>query len=386
MTENWSIKMKVNIELQPALKDRTGVGWYVYEVVKHLPKGKIKITGTIFNFLKRRNDTEIIKDLDINISSFYLLPYRVYLYLTKKFNIPYNYFFRPKADLYHFMGYIVPYSIKGKVILTVYDLVVELFPETMEEKNRELLRKEMQRSIKRADHIITISNSAKAELINVLGVNAENIDIISPGVDYDVFNARINDEMKRKIKQKYDLPDEYILYLGTLEPRKNISSLIKAFIKLKKEKKISEKLVIAGKKGWLFSEIFDLIKSLDLENEVILTDYVDESDKPAIYQNAKLFVFPSLYEGFGMPILEAMAAGIPVITSNTSAMPEVAGDAAILVNPLSIEEISEAMLEVMNNDKLSNELISKGFDQCKKFTWSNSANKLVEIYKKYGGK
>ena len=237
MTENWSIKMKVNIELQPALKDRTGVGWYVYEVVKHLPKGKIKITGTIFNFLKRRNDTEIIKDLDINISSFYLLPYRVYLYLTKKFNIPHNYFFRPKADLYHFMGYIVPYSIKGKVILTVYDLVVELFPETMEEKNRELLRKEMQRSIKRADHIITISNSAKAELINVLGVNAENIDIISPGVDYDVFNARINDEMKSKTKQKYDLPDEYILYLGTLEPRKNISSLIKAFIKLKKEKK-----------------------------------------------------------------------------------------------------------------------------------------------------
>lgn len=101
---------------------------------------------------------------------------------------------------------------------------------------------------------------------------------------------------------------------------------------------------------------------MDLENEVILTDYVDESDKPAIYQNAKLLVFPLLYEGFGMPILEAMAAGIPVITSNTSAMPEVAGDAAILVNPLSIEEISEAMLEVMNNDKLSNELISKGFD------------------------
>ena len=382
MTENWSIKMKVNIELQPALKDRTGVGWYVYEVVKHLPKGKIKIPGTIFNFLKRRNDTEIIKDLDINISSFYLLPYRVYLYLTKKFNIPYNYFFRPKADLYHFMGYIVPYSIKGKVILTVYDLVVELFPETMEEKNRELLRKEMQRSIKRADHIITISNSAKAELINVLGVNAENIDIISPGVDYDVFNARINDEMKSKTKQKYDLPDEYILYLGTLEPRKNISSLIKAFIKLKKEKKISEKLVIAGKKGWNYENIYKIIYENNFKDEIIFTGYVDESDKPAIYQLSKLFVFPSLYEGFGIPVLESMASGVPVIVSNTSSLPEVVGDAGILVDPQKVEDIEAAIYKVLTNEKLRTELIEKGLEQSKKFTWETSAGKLYEIYDK----
>ena len=374
--------MKVNIELQPALKDRTGVGWYVYEIVKHLPKGKIKITGTIFNFLKRRDDTEVIKGLDINISSFYLLPYRIYLFLIKTFNIPYNYFFRPKADLYHFMGYIVPYSIKGKVILTVYDLVVELFPETMEEKNRELLRKEMRRSIKRADHIITISNSAKSELVNVLGISEEKIDIISPGVDYDIFNTRVNAETKSRVKHKYSLPDEYILYLGTLEPRKNISTLIKAFIKLKKEKKITEKLVIAGKKGWNYENIYKIIYKNNFENEIIFTGYVDENEKPAIYQMSKLFVFPSLYEGFGIPVLESMASGVPVIVSNTSSLPEVVEDAGILVDPQKVEDIEISIYKVLTNEKLRTELIEKGLEQSKKFTWETSASKLYKIYDK----
>ncbi len=374
--------MKVNIELQPALKDRTGVGWYVYEIVKHLPKGKIKITGTIFNFLKRRDDTEVIKGLDINISSFYLLPYRIYLFLIKTFNIPYNYFFRPKADLYHFMGYIVPDSIKGKVILTVYDLVVELFPETMEEKNRELLRKEMRRSIKRADHIITISNSAKSELVNVLGISEEKIDIISPGVDYDIFNTRVNAETKSRVKHKYSLPDEYILYLGTLEPRKNISTLIKAFIKLKKEKKITEKLVIAGKKGWNYENIYKIIYKNNFENEIIFTGYVDENEKPAIYQMSKLFVFPSLYEGFGIPVLESMASGVPVIVSNTSSLPEVVEDAGILVDPQKVEDIEISIYKVLTNEKLRTELIEKGLEQSKKFTWETSASKLYKIYDK----
>ena len=374
--------MKVNIELQPALKDRTGVGWYVYEVVKHLPKDKIKITGTIFNFFKRRDDTEVIKDLNVSISTFYLLPYRAYLFLTKKFNIPHNYFFRPKADLYHFMGYIVPYNIKGKVILTVYDLVVELFPETMEEKNRELLRKEMHRSIKRADHIITISNSAKEELVKILGINEDKIDIVSPGVNYDIFNARINTDIKKIVKQKYNLPDEYILYLGTLEPRKNISSLIKAFINLKKEKKILEKLVIVGKKGWNYENIYKIIHDNNMEDEIIFTGYVDENEKPAIYQMSKLFVFPSLYEGFGIPVLESMASGVPVIVSNTSSLPEVVEDAAILVDPQKVKDIETSIYKVLTNKELRIELIEKGLKQSKKFTWENSANKLCEIYDK----
>ena len=378
-------KIQVAVEIQPALEDHTGVGWYLHELLNNIDRSEIEIIGNYFNFLNRHDYSKSLLNLDLKYNKLQYVPYRIYKILTEKYNVSYNLFFRKKTDIYHFTRYILPNNIKGKVILNIYDLVFEKYIETMESKNRESFKRSFYKSVKRADQIITISESSKNELVEILKVPENKIHIVQPGIDFQKFNTK-NSEITKNVILKYSLPEDYILYLGTLEPRKNISSIIRAYGSLRNSNKITEKLVIAGKKGWLFSEIFDLIKSLDLENEVILTDYVDESDKPAIYQNAKLFVFPSLYEGFGMPILEAMAAGIPVITSNTSAMPEVAGDAAILVNPLSIEEMSEAMLEVMNNDKLSNELISKGFDRCKKFTWSNSANKLVEIYKKYGGK
>ena len=378
-------KIQVAVEIQPALEDHTGVGWYLYELLNNIDRSEIEIIGNYFNFLNRHDYRKSLSNLDLKYNKLQYVPYRIYKILTEKYNVSYNLFFRKKTDVYHFTRYILPNNIKGKVILNIYDLVFEKYVETMESKNRESFKRSFYKSVKRADQIITISESSKNELVEILKVPENKIHIVQPGIDFQKFNTK-NSEVTKNVILKYSLPEDYILYLGTLEPRKNISSIIRAYGSLRNNNKITEKLVIAGKKGWLFSEIFDLIKSLDLGNEVILTDYVDESDKPAIYQNAKLFVFPSLYEGFGMPILEAMAAGIPVITSNTSAMPEVAGDAAILVNPLSIEEMSEAMLEVMNNDKLSNELISKGFDRCKKFTWSNSANKLVEIYKKYGGK
>ena len=378
-------KIQVAVEIQPALEDHTGVGWYLYELLNNIDRSEIEIIGNYFNFLNRHDYSKSLSNLDLKYNKLQYVPYRIYKILTEKYNVSYNLFFRKKTDIYHFTRYILPNNIKGKVILNIYDLVFEKYIETMESKNRESFKRSFYKSIKRADQIITISESSKNELVEILKVPENKIHIVQPGIDFQKFNKK-NSEITKSVILKYSLPEDYILYLGTLEPRKNISSIIRAYGSLRNSDKITEKLVIAGKKGWLFSEIFDLIKSLDLENEVILTDYVAEFDKPAIYQNAKLFVFPSLYEGFGMPILEAMAAGIPVITSNTSAMPEVAGDAAILVNPLSIEEISEAMLEVMNNDKLSNELISKGFDQCRKFTWSNSTNKLVKIYKKYGGK
>ena len=377
-------KIQVAVEIQPALEDHTGVGWYLHELLNNIDRSEIEIIGNYFNFLNRHDYSKSLSNLDLKYNKLQYVPYRIYKILTEKYNVSYNLFFRKKTDIYHFTRYILPNNIKGKVILNIYDLVFEKYVETMESKNRESFKRSFYKSVKRADQIITISESSKNELVEILKVPENKIHIVQPGIDFQKFNTK-NSEVTKNVILKYSLPEDYILYLGTLEPRKNISSIIRAYGSLRNNNKITEKLVIAGKKGWLFSEIFDLIKSLDLGNEVILTDYVDESDKPAIYQNAKLFVFPSLYEGFGMPILEAMAAGIPVITSNTSAMPEVVGDAAILVNPLSIEEISEAMLELMNNDKLSNELISKGFDQCKKFTWSNSANKLVEIYKKYGG-
>ena len=182
------------------------------------------------------------------------------------------------------------------------------------------------------------------------------------------------------IREKYNLPQKYILYLGTIEPRKNIERIVKAFKKYKKEVSDDLKLVIVGKKGWKYDNIMKLIESM--ETDIIITGYIDEDDKIPIYKLAQIFVFPSLYEGFGMPILEAMAAGTPVITSNISSMPEVAGEAGILVDPFNEDEIFEAYRKILSDKELRREMIQKGLEQAKKFEWKKSVEILEKIYEK----
>ena len=166
--------------------------------------------------------------------------------------------------------------------------------------------------------------------------------------------------------------------MGTIEPRKNIERIVKAFKRYKKEINDDLKLVIVGKKGWKYDNIMKLIESMG--TDIIITGYIDEEDKVPIYKLAQIFVFPSLYEGFGMPVLEAMAAGVPLITSNVSSLPEVAGDAAILVDPLSEDEIFEAYKKILSDEKLKREMVQKGLEQAKKFEWKKSVEMLEKIY------
>ena len=189
---------------------------------------------------------------------------------------------------------------------------------------------------------------------------------------------------KRRIAYKgnrYGLPEQYILCLGNLEPRKNIERLLQAYAKLLKNQSLLEyKLVLVGGKGWKYENIFKQIEQLGLSDQVVSTGYVAEEDKAAIYQMAKLFVYPSLYEGFGMPIAEAMAAGVPVITSNVSSMPEVAGDAGILIDPKNVEDITDAMQRLLLDEVLHKQCVQRGLQQCMKFTWEQSADTLVKMY------
>jgi glycosyltransferase involved in cell wall biosynthesis len=180
------------------------------------------------------------------------------------------------------------------------------------------------------------------------------------------------------IKQKYHLPDRFILFVGTLEPRKNIIRLLEAYARIKD--KLPHKLVIAGTKGWLYQPIFEAVKRLSLRNNVIFLGYVDDGNLPALYNLADLFVYPSIYEGFGLPVLEAMACGIPVITSNVSSLPEVAGDAAVLVDPYNVKELAGAMKHVLTNASLRKQVINKGFQQAKNFSWKKCARETLKVY------
>ena len=193
------------------------------------------------------------------------------------------------------------------------------------------------------------------------------MQIVTPGIDLQKYSYNYTDIELENVRKKYDLSQNYILCLGTIEPRKNIERIVKAFKNYKKEVKNDLKLVIVGNKGWKYENIMKLIESMG--TEIIITGYIDEEDKIPIYKLAQFFTFPSLYEGFGMPVLEAMASGVPVVTSNVSSLPEVAGDATILVDPLSEDEIFEAYKKILSDKKLQREMIKKGLEQAKKFQW-----------------
>ena len=368
---------KISLELQWAVGKKTGVGWYIYNIVKELSKtDKNDYIAEFINFMGR-HDVKSQIDYDIKIKQNKLLTYTMYNFLTKKMNISHNLILGTKSDIYHFFNFTIPKNIKGKVIVTIYDTVFFSAPETMGDMKA---ISEYKYAAERSDLILTISESAKSDIIKHFNVDEKKIEIVTPGIDLEKYLHNYTDIELENVRKKYKLPENYILYLGTIEPRKNIERTIKAFIKYKKEVKDDLKFVIVGGKGWKYDNIMKLIESMG--TDIILTGYIDEEDKIPIYKLAQIFAFPSLYEGFGMPVLEAMAAGVPVITSNVSSLPEVAGDAAILVNPLNEDEIFEAYKKILSDKKLQLEMIEKGLEQAKKFEWKESAKVLEQIYEK----
>lgn len=378
--------MRISLELQPCLKNKSGIGVYTYELTKRLQNyPDCQLTGDLFNFLNRNDISKDVKGLNFNKDICSLIPYRVYRKLWNFIPIQYNTLFKEERELSHFFNFIVPPRIKGKVVNTIHDLTYLLYPDTMNEENLKRISQDIDYSIKRSDKIITISKSTRQDLIDKLHIPAEKIEVIYPGVEVSQFNQVYTEEMRQVVRTRYKLPKKYMLYMGTIEPRKNIESIVEAFALFKKEE-ISNvedvKLVIAGKKGWLYESIFKCIQRLELQDEVVFTDYVDEMDKALIYQMALVFVFPSLYEGFGIPVLEAMAAGVPVITSNVSSLPEVAGDAAILVEPCDRVAIAKGMQQCIKRDKGIEELIERGYKQIRRFSWDKSAEQLHALYQR----
>lgn len=232
---------------------------------------------------------------------------------------------------------------------------------------------------KRMDTIITVSESEKNNIVRTLKIPEEKIKVIYHGLDHEKFRILADiEDIKRDLSNKYGV-GSFILQVANLFPRKNIPTLIKAFFKIKHHG-VPHKLVIVGGKRWNYEEIQKTIEELNLQKEVLLVGSVPEDDLVKFYNAADLFVLPTLHEAFGLPILEAMACGTPVITSNVYAMPEIAGDAALLVNPYNVNEIANAIYEVLTNNGLKDEMIRKGLERAKKFTWEKCAKETLKVY------
>ncbi|EKD49188.1 MAG: glycosyl transferase group 1 [uncultured bacterium] len=271
-------------------------------------------------------------------------------------------------------------SSNCKVVSTFHDLSFVFHKEFLSVKKKiwhEFVNPKKQALI--SDHIIAVSAYTANDLVSNYGTSLNKISVVYSGV-----NPVTADIVKREdyVKNKYNLPDKFILYLGTLEPRKNVSGILKAFEILCKNGRINHGLVIAGSKGWLYHELFKLAKESKFQDKIKFAGFVDDKDKLVVYALADVFVFPSFYEGFGFPPLEAMSVGTPVVTSTVSSLPEVVGDAALLVNPYNINEIAMGIDNIINDKKLRNEFIKRGWERVRKFSWRRAATETLKVFER----
>lgn len=306
----------------------------------------------------------------------------------------------------HFL--LTPVSKKTKIIVIFHDLSFIQFPEFFS-LPKLLWHKFIypKKQAQKADLIIAVSQSTKEDLIHFYKIEPEKIKFINEAVDRKFRAINKDDPKLLRVKKKYNLPDKFILYFGTIEPRKNIIGLIKAFecikqtsdwggrvqwqgfegrVRSSKEKLFdfsSLRLVIAGAKGWLYDEVSETVRNSQFKKDIIFTGFIDEEDKLYLYNLAEVFVYPSFFEGFGLPPLEAMTCSVPVIVSNKSSLPEVVAKGAIMVDPHNIDEISFAIKEVLENKDLKEHLKKQGLKQIKQFSWSKIAQEFLKVFKEY---
>jgi glycosyltransferase involved in cell wall biosynthesis len=284
---------------------------------------------------------------------------------------------RDKFDVVHattHYGTFMPCTFRN--IITVTDVSPLIYPETHGRMQVAYHRHILPLVLKRADAILTISASSKKDIVSCYRIDEDKVHVIHLGVDRRfVPGAAGGSDFNRT------LPESYILNIGTLEARKNLPRLLEAFA-IARKMGLDRKLLIGGARGWRLSNLAGIVEKYSLEKDVVFLGFVEDVDLPLLYGRADYFVYPSLYEGFGMPILESMACGTPVITSNCSSMPEVAGNAALLVDPLDVEALAARMLELSADSKLRASLRAKGIVRASQFTWENTARETMTIYER----
>lgn len=360
--------MRVGIDGR-SISIRTGIGQYTYHLMLYIPK--VDKQNEYVYFLKDEEyqlNTEMPSNVDMKIIK---MPTNI---LWEQIRLPLELKLE-EVDLIHNPMFTTPFVRGCKSIITVHDLLFLAFPGDFTVRDRLYFQILMRFAAKSADRIITVSEHSKQDIIHLLKISEDKVNVVYLGK-----SARFHpiDDCKQiwNVKHEYRIPSNFILYVGELRPRKNLSQLIKAFYKLKKAKNIRHKLVISGPEGSTYFDLLRLVRDLHLEKEVLFAGFIPLEKLPALYSAADLFVYPSLYEGFGLPPLEAMACGIPVITSNVSSLPEVVGDAAIMIDPHNVDDLEKAMYEVLTNESLRCDMVRKGLARAKMFSWEKQLKKL----------
>ena len=354
----------MNILFDYRMKDWSGIGRYSSNLVDNLNNISINNKLFLLSNSQKTNETNF-KNIICNSDVFSISEQLELPILNSK----------GKFDLFHSPHFVFPIFNFKKLVLTIHDLTPLLFPEYFSKIARLYMKWMIWLAKFKANKIIAVSENTKQDLINKFGIDKGKIAVVYNGVDvsYEIIN---NQTRLSQVKEKYETGQEYILYVGNVKPHKNISRLLKAFSMVNR----NSKLIIVGKRNKVYDEVHKIIKEYQLKDKVVFTEFVPDEDLLLLYNAATVFVYPSLYEGFGLPPLEAMACGTPVITSNVSSLPEVVGDAAITIDPYDIDELVNEINNVISNPKLQQKLSRKGLNRAKKFTWRKAAEETLKVY------
>ena len=292
---------------------------------------------------------------------------------------------RNPVDVLHVQFTSPPFS-PCPVVVSIHDLSFEHLPQTFKWRSRKQLRITVRRSAREAAHVIALSEHARQDIVETYGLAPEKVTAI-PLAAADHFRPLSDDEELQRVRQTYGIVGEYILSVGAIQPRKNLSRLVDAYSRLRRATPEGNlpKLVLAGKCAWLYEETLRTIRELQVSDSVILTGYVPDSDLPGLYSGALCFVYPSYFEGFGLPPLEAMKCGAPVIVGNQTSLPEVVGDAGLLVDPFDADAIAGAIDQVIRDSNLRAELGRKGLARAQLFDWRETARQTLRVYQQAAG-
>jgi glycosyltransferase involved in cell wall biosynthesis len=375
-------QMRIGIDYTAAVRQGAGIGRYTRHLVDALTqidvenqyvllvaRGRIRQPCPWLEVVARRRHVRVVT-LPLSDRTMAVLWHRLRLPLWPEW-------FCGALDVFHSPDFTLPPVFRARTALTVHDLSFVRVPQSADPALRSYLLRVVPASVRRADVVLADSQSTRSDVIECMGADPARVEVVYPGVEP---RFRPLEDAHALQAVRNGLPDRFMLGLGTLQPRKNYERLIEAYGMARRKVGSKVKLVIVGGKGWLYESIFRRVEELGVAADVRFTGYVADEDLPALYTLAELFVFPSLYEGFGLPPLEAMACGTPVVTSNVSSLPEVVGDAALMVDALDVPALAEAIQHALSDQDLRGRMTHLGRQQAQRFTWPGAAKKLLDLY------
>jgi glycosyltransferase involved in cell wall biosynthesis len=358
---------------------RTGVGYYTEHLLQHLAREVAETGDEIVVVSNKPIDTQAPLPPHVRVHDGHRFPVRIgWMQLRAAAALS-----ALQPDVAHFTNGMIPYGAQAATIVTVHDMSLRLYPRCHPVRRLLLNRPLMHVAIRQAASIVTVSESARRDLLRFYDIPADRVSVVheaaSPAFRPINDRARLED-----VRARYGLPPRFVLYVGTIEPRKNLLRLMTAFAAARRAG-IQQHLVCVGPYGWSLTELSGHIKKLGIEQAVHFTGYVPFDHLPAIYNLGDFFVFPSLYEGFGLPVVEAMASGLPVLTSNTSSLGEIAADAAVTIDPTDTEAMIAAIRQLATDRELRRDRSERGLQRARVFSWTQTAREMLAVYHRVAG-